>query len=315
MTAESISIALTTYNGKPYIEKQLDSLISQTLPADEIIVCDDGSTDGTREILGRYGAEHPGRFRLFFNSANLGYVGNFEYALSLTGGGYLLTCDQDDIWEKNKIAELVRRINDSWLIHHDAVLIDKNGKALSPSFTKLVKKRVRPSFYDLFFLNSVTGCACMFRRELLRHISSFPKNVPHDWWLALTAVRHHKLEYLPEPLIYYRQHDANLIGSGQRGGKKLVSHLREIRHFFRRRKKVIRFAYENVLQNIPDPPGDARFLRFRRDLEYLYALTKRRTITLRPLGILLFHYGQFRSLSLNSVLILTLNIVFSWLWP
>jgi glycosyltransferase involved in cell wall biosynthesis len=314
MSAKNISIAVTTYNGAPYIEKQLDSLIGQTLPADEIIVCDDGSSDGTREILSRYDAGYPGMFKLFFNSANLGYVGNFEYALSLTSGGCLLTCDQDDIWEKDKIELLAGRINGSWLIHHDAVLIDKNGKILSPSFTRLVKKRVKPSLYDLFFLNSVTGCACMFKRDLLRYIPSFPKTVPHDWWLALTAVRHKKLAYLPAPLIYYRQHDVNLIGSGLRGRKKLVSHLREIRHFFRRRKKVIRFAYEDILKNMPDPPGDARFVRFRDNLEYLYLLTQRRAITLKPLGILLIHYNQFRSLSLNSALIFALNIMFSWLW-
>jgi glycosyltransferase involved in cell wall biosynthesis len=314
MTGKKISVALTSYNGAPYIEKQLDSLIGQTLPADEIVVCDDGSTDGTREILSRYDTAYPGVFKLFFNSVNRGYVSNFEYALSLTSGEYLFTCDQDDIWEKTKIESLVRGIRGNLLIHHDAVLIDKNGRVLSPSFTKLVKKRVKPSFYDLFFLNSVTGCACMFKRELLRSIPSFPKKVPHDWWLALAAVRHNKLDYLPEPLIYYRQHDANLIGSGLRGRKKLVSHLREIRHFFRRRKNVIRFAHNNILKNLTNTPGDPELLGFRRNLEYLYLLTQKKAVALKPLGILLVHRRQFRGLSLNSGLILVLNILLSWLW-
>lgn len=92
-----ISVAMTTFNGEKYIEKQIESIIHQSLPVDEIIVCDDGSTDHTVELLKKYDVT------LIQNFQNLGYKLNFKQAMEKCNGDYIFLCDQDDIWEKDKV--------------------------------------------------------------------------------------------------------------------------------------------------------------------------------------------------------------------
>ena len=92
-----ISVAMTTYNGEKYIRKQIESILNQSMKVDEIIVCDDGSTDKTVEILKEYPVT------VYQNENNLGYRLNFKKAMSLCTHEYTFLCDQDDIWEKKKI--------------------------------------------------------------------------------------------------------------------------------------------------------------------------------------------------------------------
>jgi glycosyltransferase involved in cell wall biosynthesis len=103
------SVALCTYNGETYIAEQLDSILSQTFAVSEIIICDDGSTDGTIKILSDYAERYPAIIKVYQNSENLGYIGNFEKAMSLCSGDIVLLCDQDDRWYENK-TEVVTNI-------------------------------------------------------------------------------------------------------------------------------------------------------------------------------------------------------------
>ncbi len=95
MANHSISIALCTYNGAAYIAEQLDSILGQTLPPDEIVIVDDGSTDDTPGIVREY-AEKYGNIHFFENEDRLGFVRNFSRAISLTKGDYVALSDQDD---------------------------------------------------------------------------------------------------------------------------------------------------------------------------------------------------------------------------
>src|SRR5258708_3925751 len=106
MTAELVSIALCTYNGEAYLKEQLDSLIDQTYPNCEIIIVDDCSKDGTVDILKQYANEYT-QIKLYINTENLGYTKNFEKAIVLCNGEYIALCDQDDIWDKNKISIMI----------------------------------------------------------------------------------------------------------------------------------------------------------------------------------------------------------------
>ena len=113
---------MTTYNGQSFLEKQLNSILSQTIKVDEIIVCDDGSTDATHKILSKY--ESTGVLKFQVNDSNLGFVRNFEKALSLCTGEYIFLSDQDDIWYPNKVEVLIKSLNGNLLIHSDCDLID-----------------------------------------------------------------------------------------------------------------------------------------------------------------------------------------------
>ena len=98
-----ISIAMTTYNGAKYIEEQLLSILNQTMFVDDLVICDDNSTDATSDIINdiidRYTLSD--RVRFFRNNSNLGYVENFRKAIGLTTGDYIFLADQDDIWDKD----------------------------------------------------------------------------------------------------------------------------------------------------------------------------------------------------------------------
>lgn len=125
------SVALCTYNGQAYLSEQLDSILSQTRPVSEIIICDDGSTDGTLEILLEYTEKYPEMIKVYRNPENLGYIGNFEKAMSLCTGDIVLLCDQDDRWYKNKtefITEIFEKKKDVNILCHSIKLF---GESLS----------------------------------------------------------------------------------------------------------------------------------------------------------------------------------------
>jgi len=121
-----VSIALCTYNGDTYISSQLDTIINQTYGNIEIIVVDDGSTDNTLPILKHY--EETGKIKLYRNNTNLGFIKNFEKAISLCTGDYIALSDQDDLWELNKIELLVNTIGENMLIFSDSEFIGRENR-------------------------------------------------------------------------------------------------------------------------------------------------------------------------------------------
>lgn len=213
MNSNLVSIAMATYNGEKYLVKQLDSLLNQTYTHLEIIICDDMSSDGTVEIINEY-IQKDNRIQLVENKDNLGYVKNFEKAISLCSGKYIALSDQDDIWDKDKVTILIDNIGDNLLIHSDCRLIDEDGETISLTW----KNELYSHTYidDFLFSNVVTGCTALFSKELLVNILPFPKGLAyHDWYLAVYAARMKKIKYLPNTLIQYRQHsdqDTGAIG-------------------------------------------------------------------------------------------------------
>lgn len=213
MKSPLISIALATYNGEMFLPQQLDSILLQSYTNLEIIICDDRSTDSTRDILNHY-AQNDQRIQLFFNETTLGLVKNFEKALSLCSGEYIALSDQDDIWEKGKIQSLIRHIGNASLIHSDAILIDATEVVFASSYSHYSHKILYKDIFSYLLGNNVTGCTSLFSRQLLELALPFPKGIfVHDWWLALCAYKHEGIVYCNQPLIRYRQHANNQIGA------------------------------------------------------------------------------------------------------
>ncbi|WP_309499583.1 glycosyltransferase family 2 protein [Sulfurovum sp.] len=207
-----ISIAIATYNGEKYLEEQLDSIYAQTYKNIEVVVADDCSTDKTVEILEQYSKSHG--LKYFVNKQNLGFVKNFEKAITLCQGEYVALADQDDIWKKNKIQILYHHVGEALLIHSDASLIDAEGEIINTSYAQSSHKVFRKDIIGYFFNNDATGCTMMFSKKLLSSIIPIPSNsISHDWWIAIQAKKREKIIYVPEPLIRYRQHQNNQIGA------------------------------------------------------------------------------------------------------
>src|ERR1700761_555678 len=114
-----VSIAVCTYNGERFLSKQLDSLLRQSYSNIEIVIADDCSTDNTWSILQDY-ADKDARVKPYKNKYNLGHTLNFEKAIKLCKGEYIALCDQDDIWETDKISVFMENVGDVMLVYHNS---------------------------------------------------------------------------------------------------------------------------------------------------------------------------------------------------
>lgn len=227
-----VSIALCTYNGAAYLSAQLYTLVNQTYPNFEIIAVDDQSTDETVTILRQYAGKYP-QIKIYQNEQNLGYIKNYEKAILLANGDLIAPADQDDIWELNKIELMVNVIGDNVLIYHDSAFIDQEGTSLDKKMSD-VRNFYRGGDSRVFlFENCISGHAVLFKRELLKYFNGFNKTIIHDWWLAYIALNNGTIDYLPQLLVHYRQHNnasTNILRMDRGQGKKKRKSLQKIEH-------------------------------------------------------------------------------------
>lgn len=222
----NISIACCTYNGSRYLSEQLESLVCQTRLPDEIVICDDCSTDNTREIILRYVRKYSFiKWVLVWNEHRKGVRLNFEQAIRIASGNYIATCDQDDVWKENKLAMLLERIERTGcaLVHSDAELIDSKGCVTSLSARQCYGLEKERNLSDYILgENNVIGCTLMFRSELKRILFPFPIHYYyHDQWLAICAYHNGGICFLEEKLLGYRQHSNNVVASFAGGGEQV----------------------------------------------------------------------------------------------
>lgn len=207
----TVSVAMATYNGIAYLARQVESVLSQLQAEDELVVSDDGSTDGTREWLEAL-CERDSRVRLL-DGPQTGVIDNFEHALKACKGERIFLCDQDDEWFGDKYAEVMRVFDetDALLIMHDAVVVDADGKELLPSF--FATRDTRTGLVKNLWKNSYIGCCMAFSRRLFPYILPFEYGIPmHDQWIGLQAERHGKVVLIEQPLMAYRRHGGNATG-------------------------------------------------------------------------------------------------------
>lgn len=224
----TIEIVLATCNGARYLQAQLDSLLAQDERGWLLLMQDDGSTDGTRDMLAAFAQAHPGRARLLPPAPRkLGAAGNFASLLAATRAPYVMCCDQDDVWMPDKIARsmaLMRKLEAEHgaqtplLLHTDAIVTDAELTSISGS--RMAQQKLKPEEVTLARLlvqNVAQGATLLMNRALLDLALPLPPGVRmYDMWLALAAMAAGRMGYLPEPTLHYRQHAANVIGTGRR---------------------------------------------------------------------------------------------------
>jgi glycosyltransferase involved in cell wall biosynthesis len=224
----SIDILLATYEGSAYLPAQLDSLFAQTNRQWRLVVRDDGSTDGTQEILDRTVAAHPGRVVLAGQDGRrLGAAGSFAALLELSEAPYVMLCDQDDVWLPDKV-ELtlgaMRQLEGEWgantplLVNTDLKVVDQRLATIDESFWHF--ERIHPQrtcrLSRVLMQNFATGCTVMINRALARLALPVPvESMMHDWWLALVAVAFGKVSSMPKATVLYRQHGGNDTGASR----------------------------------------------------------------------------------------------------
>lgn len=233
-----VSVAMCTYNGARFLQQQLDSLLAQSRRPDQVVICDDVSSDNTVQILQRFAlkAQELGvDVKLRVNPSNLGYVRNFEAALELCDGELVFLCDQDDVWMPEKIERFFQRFSQDpqlLLLHADARLVDAQGQdlgcglfeSLEVTAAELAAVHAGDALTVLMRRNLVTGATAALRRELLQRALPVEQGWIHDEWLAMAAAASGgRVDCLEWPAIAYRQHGGNQIGAVKRSLKQKLA--------------------------------------------------------------------------------------------
>jgi glycosyltransferase involved in cell wall biosynthesis len=219
---KKLSIALCTYNGALFIKEQIFSLLEQTYPIWEIVIVDDGSKDNTLSIIDEIVKNSKIKIRVYQNEDNLGYNKNFEKACKLAEGDLISICDQDDIWEKDKLQLLIENWNSNTLLTYcDSILFYNNEIPQNPNLGSLTKRIEGKNPKQIAVFNTISGHNIIFRKELLKLATPFPKDVYYDWWLSMVAMVNGGISHLPMILVYQRVHTKNVtINIGDETPKK-----------------------------------------------------------------------------------------------
>ncbi|MBG6080391.1 glycosyltransferase [Rubrivivax gelatinosus] len=291
--AGSVDVVLCAYNGQRYVGEQLRSVLAQTRPVDRVLVRDDGSTDATLDEVARCAAEAPGLVHAVRNERNLGFAGNFAAGLAAAQADVVFFCDQDDVWEPEKVRLLLELLQSSGadMVFSDGVAIDAGGARI-PGPTVLQALELEPAALDGFARrawdelvrrNVVNGAACAVRRRVAQAALPVPPGMAHDYWLALWCAAHGGVAATARTLYRYRQHGANVIGMGsQRRLWQWLGVWRQPRRPRRRELALWRLVCERLLPLLPE----ARRASLREKLAFLEETVGTPARTSRAVAIL-----------------------------
>jgi len=217
-----ISVCMAAYNGEKYIKEQVSSILPQLGENDELIVSDDGSTDGTINILENFNDK---RIKIFHHnrsevkipaflstkSADKFYFAarNFENALTKSRGNYIFLSDQDDVWLPDKVEKTIPYLKEGTLVISDAWIV--NSKLEKIDRLSKYKQYKKGFLKNICIRGAPQGSVCAFTENIKRYILPVPQNVlAHDYWLSLLAELKFNSVYIPEPLVLYRRYDATV---------------------------------------------------------------------------------------------------------
>lgn len=303
MNPPLVSIALCTYNGSAYLKEQLDSLAGQTYTNLEIVIVDDGSTDDTITILKQYIAGFAQlNIKLYCNTENLGYLRNFEYAIGLCTGDYIALCDQDDIWDIDKIRLLAENIGEHMLIYHDSAFIDEEGNALNKKMSDIRNCYSGSDSRVFLFENCVSGHAMLFKRGLMAYAETFKIEIVHDWWLAYAATNIGSIYFLDKVLVQYRQHSS-----------ATTDILGQKRHLVKKRRSLEKLERQLIILRLFTGYG------FNKDQDFKSRLLRRMedritSYTSFPLAWMMFRHRKALLYIQKKPALSKFNFVLKFLW-
>lgn len=250
-------ICMATYNGASFLRAQLDSILRQSLAPSKILIGDDGSTDGTRELIADF-AQKDSRVVVLPSrrTRQNGACGNFEHLMThaqqicTDGAHFIALADQDDVWAENKLQAMRTALADSIGCYSDLSLIDASGESLGDSLLRQLKAPGQTTVSELLAQNHVPGCALAFSPEVLALAMPFPKGlINHDWWLAMCVCLLGTLRRVEEPLVQYRQHAGNAVGA-----YRPMTQLGQVHKALSRQRQVLAsqlIAVRELTQRIP----------------------------------------------------------------
>ena len=204
-----VSVVMASYNGEKYISEQIDSILTNLDENDELVISDDGSTDETLHIIDSY-IQKDSRIKLV-KGPGKGVKANFANAMKNSSGNYIFLSDQDDVWFKNKINQVLLLLANHDLVVHDCVVTKTSiSDVIIPSF--FVYRKSGAGVLKNIWKNTYIGCCMAFSRRLMKRILPIADDIEmHDQWIGiLNDIFYKNTYFLKKQLIYYRRHDTNV---------------------------------------------------------------------------------------------------------
>ncbi|WP_221389648.1 glycosyltransferase family 2 protein [Dyadobacter sp. NIV53] len=243
-----VSVAMCTYNGAKYLPQQLESIANQTTKVNELIVCDDGSTDNTIEVIRLFAESSSFPVAIYSNKENLGSTKNFEKCMLLCQGDIIFLCDQDDMWRTDKVEKQLNYLKnnaDKDAVFSDGMMIDDDSQPTGNTiwqeieFNKSMQQKwLNGKPHEILFNGFVvTGATLALRRSCLERLMPFPVNVPdliHDAWIAMVLSLEEKIGFIADTLISYRRHESQQVGFGSK-----IEHVKVKDRFTRDREEKL----------------------------------------------------------------------------
>lgn len=226
MSKTAVSVAMATFNGERFLEQQLDSLAQQTLLPSELVACDDGSTDGTLEILRRFQAGAPFPVRIHCNQMRLGAGFNFLSALGRCTGDLVAICDQDDIWKERKLSACAEIMRDPGvaLVSHSARVFSSRPLSrpwAQPNHRSCVWSHGRDLAVQSW---QALGFSLVLRRTVLEKVpvpeycAALASECAYDLWACIAALSCGRVVLLRDELALRRLHEENVTLRPRRAG-------------------------------------------------------------------------------------------------
>ncbi len=225
---KTVSVVICTYNGERFLREQLDSVLAQTYPLYEIIIQDDGSTDATLSIATEYQERYPQLIHVYEHEIHNGWNVNFLDAIKRATGDYIACCDQDDVWEKDKIETQVREIGDNWL--HVCSSNIWGGDTMIPRYSN------PGNIADVFLRYYYSGHEFLISKEMMPYIHvGIDIDISHDRFLPIVAIYKNKLVTSHYLGVRWRRYEGTATGQEKTSGKECGSWkvLYAMRHLIR----------------------------------------------------------------------------------
>lgn len=217
----AITVCLATYNGAPWVVEQLESVLHELAPDDEVIVVDDASTD---ETVTSVRAMNDPRIHIVDQQKNSGHVATFERAARLARGSVVMLCDQDDVWPQGRCRRMIEALEHADLVTGNFALLGDSGVALPRPLRAADSGRGFSNALGLIAGRRAYYGSCMaMRRSLLERALPFPAAVEaHDHWIALVGNIGARTAHLDGPPVTLRRIHGTNLTTGRRGWKEAM---------------------------------------------------------------------------------------------
>ncbi len=201
-----VSVAMATYNGEKYIKEQIKTILDCLEENDELVISDDGSTDNTLGIINSFNDDRI----VLIEGPQKGIKQNFANAIKNTSGEYIFLSDQDDIWEKDKVTEVIKCFEkeNCTLVVHDAEVVDENLNMVMSSYYSY--RNSGKGIIKNIYKNTYIGCCMAFLSKAKKYVLPIPNDIEmHDQWIGILNDKYGKTYFSTKKLIKYRRHSLN----------------------------------------------------------------------------------------------------------